>query len=158
MCAVLYVITFASLFIPSPECAHMSPSTCKPLFIFLHLILCSPSSLVRPSALRPSAHNPSFSRIMPAVELFCDLYLRVHVKTFLGVCNQTIQALLPTEFLFVLCIGASRQIAPATDTVLIHTKMPYLPSNQCKRGCHSSQKSRMTARISTDNPLPPPRL
>ena len=35
VCAVLYVITFASLFIPSPECAHMSPSTCKPLFIFL---------------------------------------------------------------------------------------------------------------------------
>ena len=38
--AGLYVITFAPLFISSPECAHLSPSTCKLLFMFLHLILC----------------------------------------------------------------------------------------------------------------------
>jgi len=28
----------------SPECAHLSPSTCKTLFMLLHLILCCPSS------------------------------------------------------------------------------------------------------------------
>jgi len=43
-CAVLYVITFALSFISSPKCAHLSPSTCKPLFMFLHLVLCCPSS------------------------------------------------------------------------------------------------------------------
>ena len=31
------------IFISSPECAHLSPSTCKLLFMFLHLILCCPS-------------------------------------------------------------------------------------------------------------------
>jgi len=44
LCAVLYVITFAPSFISSSECAHLSPSTCKPLFMFLHLNLCCPSS------------------------------------------------------------------------------------------------------------------
>ena len=34
MCAVLYVITFAPPFISSPEFAHLSPSSCKPLFMF----------------------------------------------------------------------------------------------------------------------------
>ena len=42
-CALLYIITFTLFFISSPECAHLSPSTCKPLFMFLHLILCRPS-------------------------------------------------------------------------------------------------------------------
>jgi len=41
MCAVLYVITFTPSFISSPECVHLSPSTCEPLIMFLHLILCS---------------------------------------------------------------------------------------------------------------------
>ena len=38
--AVLYVVTFTPLFISSPECAHLSPNTCKLLFMFLHCILC----------------------------------------------------------------------------------------------------------------------
>ena len=44
VCAVLYVITSAPSFISSPGCAHLSPCTCQPLFMFLHLILCCPSS------------------------------------------------------------------------------------------------------------------
>jgi len=43
VCAVLFVITFTLFFISSPECAHLSLSTCKPLFMFWHLILCCPS-------------------------------------------------------------------------------------------------------------------
>ena len=35
-------------FISSPEWAHLSPSTCKLLFVFLHLILCCPSSYCIP--------------------------------------------------------------------------------------------------------------
>ena len=34
VCANLYVIIFTPFFISSPECAFLSPSTCKPLFIF----------------------------------------------------------------------------------------------------------------------------
>ena len=45
VCAVLYVITFIQSFISSPECAHLSPSTCKLLFVFLLFILPCPSSL-----------------------------------------------------------------------------------------------------------------
>ena len=44
VCAVLYVITFAPSVISPPECVHLSLSTCKPLFMLLHLILCCPSS------------------------------------------------------------------------------------------------------------------
>ena len=51
MCAVLYVVTFTPLFISSPECAHLSPNTCKLLFMFLHLILCCPSPYCIPHAL-----------------------------------------------------------------------------------------------------------
>jgi len=51
LCAVLYVITFTPSFISSPECVHLSPSTCKPLFMFLHLILCCPSSYCIPHAI-----------------------------------------------------------------------------------------------------------
>ena len=39
VCAVLYVVTFTPLFISSPECAHLLPSTCKLLFMFWHIIL-----------------------------------------------------------------------------------------------------------------------
>jgi len=49
--AVLYVITFAPLFISSPECAHLSPSTNKLLVMFLHLILCCPSPYCIPHAI-----------------------------------------------------------------------------------------------------------
>jgi len=49
--AVFNVITFTPFFISSPECAHLSPSTCKPLFMFLHLILCCPSSYCIPHAI-----------------------------------------------------------------------------------------------------------
>jgi len=42
--AVLFVITFTPFFISSPECNYLSPSTCKLLFMFWHLILCCPSS------------------------------------------------------------------------------------------------------------------
>jgi len=41
----------APLFISSPECAHLSPSTCKLLFMFLHLILCCPSPYCIPHAI-----------------------------------------------------------------------------------------------------------
>jgi len=51
VCVVLYVITFTPLFISSPECAHLSPSTCKLLFMFLHLILCCPSPYCIPHAI-----------------------------------------------------------------------------------------------------------
>jgi len=53
VCAVLYVITFTPgpLFISSPECAHLSPSTCKLVFMFLHLILCCPSLYCIPYAI-----------------------------------------------------------------------------------------------------------
>jgi len=51
VCAVLYVITFMPSFISSPECAHLSLNTCKPLFVFLHLILCCPSSYCIPHAI-----------------------------------------------------------------------------------------------------------
>ena len=44
VCAVLHVITFAPFFISSPGCAHLSPTTCQPLFMFWHLIFCCPSS------------------------------------------------------------------------------------------------------------------
>ena len=40
VCAVLYVITFTPFFISSPKCAHLFPSTCKLLYMFLHLIFC----------------------------------------------------------------------------------------------------------------------
>jgi len=51
VCAVLYVITFTPLYISSPECAHLSPNTCKLLFMFLHLILCCPSPYCIPDAI-----------------------------------------------------------------------------------------------------------
>ena len=51
VCAVLYVVTFTSLFISSPECAHLSPNTCTLLFMFLHLILCRPSLYCIPHAI-----------------------------------------------------------------------------------------------------------
>jgi len=44
VCAVLYVITFTASFVSSPGYAYLSLSTCKPFFMFLHLILCCPSS------------------------------------------------------------------------------------------------------------------
>jgi len=45
VCATLYVITFTPSFKSLPECAHsLSSNTCKPIFMFLHLILCCPSS------------------------------------------------------------------------------------------------------------------
>ena len=43
VCAVLYVTNFTPFFISSLECAHLSPSTCKPLFMFWHFILCCSS-------------------------------------------------------------------------------------------------------------------
>ena len=51
VCAVLYVITFTPLFISSPECVHLSPSTCKLVFTFLHPILCCPSPYCIPHAI-----------------------------------------------------------------------------------------------------------
>ena len=51
VCAVLYVVTFTPSYLSSPECAHLSPSTCKPLFMFLHLILRCPSSNCIPQAI-----------------------------------------------------------------------------------------------------------
>jgi len=51
VCAVLYVITFTPSFISSPECAHLSPSTYQLLLMFLHLILCCPSSYCRRHAI-----------------------------------------------------------------------------------------------------------
>ena len=46
VCAVLYVITFTPSFILSPECAHLSPNTCKPFFMFCTVFSaqCCPSS------------------------------------------------------------------------------------------------------------------
>ena len=51
VCAVLYVITFTPFFISSPECAHLSPSTCRLLFMFWHLIFCCSSSHCIPHAI-----------------------------------------------------------------------------------------------------------
>jgi len=51
VCAVLYVTTFTPILISSPECAHLSPSTCKPLFMFLHRIVCCPSPYCIPHAI-----------------------------------------------------------------------------------------------------------
>jgi len=51
VCAVLYVVTFAPFFILSPECAHLSPRTFKPLFMFFHFILCYPSPYCIPHAI-----------------------------------------------------------------------------------------------------------
>jgi len=51
-CAVLYVITITPFFISLPECAHLSPSTCKFLFMFLHLILCCPFSYCIPDVIK----------------------------------------------------------------------------------------------------------
>ena len=48
---VLYVITFTPFFISSPECAHLSPSICNLLFMFLHIILCCPSPYCIPHAI-----------------------------------------------------------------------------------------------------------
>jgi len=49
--AVLYVNTFTPSFILTTECFHLSPNTCKPLFMFLHLIFCCPSSHCIPHAI-----------------------------------------------------------------------------------------------------------
>jgi len=51
VCAVLCVITFTRHFISSHECADLSPSTCKLLFMFWHLIFCCPSSYCIPHAI-----------------------------------------------------------------------------------------------------------
>ena len=51
VCAVLYVMTFTPFFISSPECDHLTPSTCKLLFMFLHLILCCPCLYCIPHAI-----------------------------------------------------------------------------------------------------------
>jgi len=51
LCAVLYVITFASSFISSPECAHLSPSTCQSPFMFF-----APHSLLPLFELHLSRH------------------------------------------------------------------------------------------------------
>jgi len=51
VCAVLYVTTLTPFFISSPECVHLFPSTCKPLFMFWHLILHYPSSYCIPHAI-----------------------------------------------------------------------------------------------------------
>ena len=45
------LVTFTPLFISSPECAHLSPNTCKILFMLLHLILCCPSPYCIPHAI-----------------------------------------------------------------------------------------------------------
>ena len=44
------VTPLLSLFISSPEGAHLPPSTCKLLLMFLHLILCCPSPYCIPDA------------------------------------------------------------------------------------------------------------
>ena len=46
-----YDISYSCLCVQSPECAHLSPSTCKLLLIFLHLILCCPSPYCIPHAI-----------------------------------------------------------------------------------------------------------
>jgi len=51
LCVQSYVIIFTPFFISSPECAHLSPSTCKLLFMFLRLILYCPSSYCRTASL-----------------------------------------------------------------------------------------------------------
>jgi len=49
LCHHLY--TAGHFSIPSPECAHLSPSTCKPLFMFWHFILCCPSPYCIPHSI-----------------------------------------------------------------------------------------------------------
>jgi len=46
-----YVITFTPSFISSPQCADLSASTCQPLFMCWHLILCCFSSYRIPHAI-----------------------------------------------------------------------------------------------------------
>jgi len=48
---VRYVITFTPSFIQSPECAYLSSSTWKPLFMFLHLIFPCTASYCIPHAM-----------------------------------------------------------------------------------------------------------
>jgi len=45
------LITITPYFISSPECAHLSPGTCKLLFMFLHINLRWPSSYCIPHAI-----------------------------------------------------------------------------------------------------------
>ena len=73
-CAVLYVITITPFFISLPECAHLSPSTCKFLFMFLHLILCCPFSYCIPDVIK--------CRMMILISYFPALrHGFLHVKT-----------------------------------------------------------------------------
>ena len=46
-----YVITITPYFISSPQCAHLSPSTCKLLLMFLNVILRCPSAYCIPHAM-----------------------------------------------------------------------------------------------------------
>ena len=82
VCAVLrgYVITFTPFFISSPECAHLSPNTCKPLIMFWHLILCCPSPYCIPHAIIKC-------RMTILISYFPCLAARCfHVKTAWFVC------------------------------------------------------------------------
>ena len=73
------VITFTPLSLSLPECAHLSPSTCKLLFMFLHLILCCPFSYCIPDVIK--------CRMMILISYFPALrHGFFHVKTVRFVC------------------------------------------------------------------------
>jgi len=80
VCAVFDVITFTLFVISSTNCAHLSPSACKPLFMFLHLILCCPSAYCIPHAIIKC-------RIMILIIIFpASRHGFFHVKTARFVC------------------------------------------------------------------------
>jgi len=78
VCAVLNVITFTPSFISWPKGAHLSPSTCKPLFMFWHLTLCCPSSHCIPHAIIKLS-NDDLDQLLSLP--FGTVFVRLYVKT-----------------------------------------------------------------------------
>ena len=96
VCTVLYVITFTPPFISLPECARMTPSTCKLLFMFLHLILCCPSSYCIPHAIIKCRMTISYFPCL-ATRLFqgpcedCSIRLLAPLFAYLQIWNSLIR-------------------------------------------------------------------
>ena len=89
-------ITFTTLFISSPDCAHLSPSTCKPLFLFLHLILRCPSPYCIPHAIIPCQMNVLISYFPCLVARFfprkdCSIRLLAALFAYFRIWNSLIR-------------------------------------------------------------------
>jgi len=96
VCVVLYVITLIAYFISLPECAHLSPSTCKLLFMFLHLILCCPSLNCIPHAIIKCrmtiliSYFPCLAARFPPRE-DCSIFLLASLFAYLRIWNSLIR-------------------------------------------------------------------